>query len=168
MAQVAAPLESRSRHQSDAAELQRVVGQLRWRQGVERMLHWGLRGLILGAIVFVALSIGAWVTAESLSPLPYALAGLPVLGALILAALAWPSMAQAALTGDRRLGLEERLGTALELTERGAAGRFDVLQVRDAVDSARATRARGGSTRRRVRARSSPSRCCCARWRQSR
>lgn len=139
MAQVAAPLEFRSRPQPDAAELKRVVGRLRRRLGVERTLHWGLRGLALGAVVFTALSLVAWLTETSLGVLAYSLAFVPVVGALVVAVLAWPSSTHAARTGDRRLGLDERLGTALELVDRNAQGRFDALQVRDAVDSAATT-----------------------------
>src|SRR5207248_6426379 len=70
------------------------------------------------------------------------LAASPLLAALLLAVLRWPSARQAALTADTRLGLEERLGTAVELAGRlrsrtAGGGRFDHLQVREAVARAR-------------------------------
>src|SRR5439155_26021601 len=73
------------------------------------------------------------------------LAAAPLSAALAVAIVRWPSDRQAALAADRRLVLEERLGTAVELAaglrrQAQHTGRFDRLQVQDAIAAARATR----------------------------
>jgi hypothetical protein len=126
--------------QDDVGDLVRVLGGLRWRLGLERILVFSVRGLSASALAFIVLLVAAW-----LLPIPnWAemawIAALPVLAAFALAVVRWPSDRQAALAADRRLALEERLGTAVELA-RGAhdadGHRFDRMQVRDAVARAR-------------------------------
>ncbi len=126
--------------QDDVGDLVRVLRRLRWRLGLERILVFGVRGLIASACALIALSVTAWL-------LPIAgwtefvwVGALPLLAALSTALLRWPSDRQAALAADKRLALEERLGTAVELARRSAADgghRFDRMQVRDAVARAR-------------------------------
>jgi hypothetical protein len=132
-------------HRDEVSELLRVVGHLRLRLGLERLFLFGLRGSIGSAVALSAISVAAWLMgATALDSLIWLVAS-PFLAALGLAVVRWPSDRQAALAADRRLVLAERLGTAVELTVRlrrqaQPTGRFDRLQVQDAVDSARATR----------------------------
>jgi len=127
----------------DVGDLARVLGPLRWRLGLERILVFGVRGLIASALVLIGLLVAAWL-------LPIAnwtefvwVGVVPLLAALSTALLRWPSNRQAALAADRRLALDERLGTAVELARRARDAydddghRFDRLQVRDAVARAR-------------------------------
>jgi hypothetical protein len=131
----------------EVSELLHVVGQLRFRLGLERVVVFGLRGSMASAITLSTISVAAWLMGLSpLDSLPWLVAS-PLLAALGLALVRWPSNRQAALAADRRLVLEERLGTAVELAARlrrqaQHIGRFDRLQVQDAVASAAA--ARGG------------------------
>ena len=121
----------------DVRALLRVLGRLRWRLGLERTLVFAVRGLTLGAAVLIVLSCLAWLTRLDL---PLGLAILPVAAALLVAIVRWPSTRQAADQADHRLHLAERLGTAVELMRQPhLAGRFDRLQVRDALASAHAT-----------------------------
>ena len=46
--------------QDDVGDLVRVVGRLRWRLGLERILVFGMRGLIASALAFIALLVAAW------------------------------------------------------------------------------------------------------------
>ena len=129
----------------EVAELRAVLGAFRWRLGVEHLVRFGLRGLAASGIALLALSLAAWASESSLESLTDGrvwLVGLPLVAAIGLAAARWPTQRQAALVADRRLALDERLGTAVELAGRLAgqtphAGRFDRLQLRDAVDRAR-------------------------------
>jgi hypothetical protein len=133
--------------QDDLGDLVRVLGRLRLRLGLERILVFGLHGAVASALGSIGLSLAAWlVPIGNWQEMAWIIA-LPLLAALGLALLRWPSDRQAALAADRRLALDERLGTAVELAGRlrvrhDAAGRFDRLQVRDAVARTRA--ARGG------------------------
>jgi len=122
----------------DVRALLRVLGRLRWRLGLERTLVFALRGLMLAAGTLIGLSVVAWLTRLDL---PLEVSALPLAAALLLAVVRWPSTRQAADQADHRLRLAERLGTAVELTttQPHPAGRFDRLQVRDALATARAT-----------------------------
>jgi len=137
--------ERTSALQDEVGDLVRVLARFRWRLGFERLLLFGLRGLMACAAAIVALSLAAWVTAgpEGLATGQAWLAAIPLLGAVGLALLRWPSERQAALAADRRLALGERLGTAVELAgrarRRGQSGRFDGLQIRDAIQHVRHT-----------------------------
>ena len=138
MVQAAAPLDYV--RPPDAGRLTQLVGRLRWRIGLERTCTWLVRGLALGAVVFIGLNVADWLTEQTLPETAYLIALLPLLGALAIAAVRWPSSSHAARFGDRRLGLEERLATALELVRRPRSGRFDTLQLQDAVTRADAVR----------------------------
>jgi hypothetical protein len=118
----------------EPAELLRVLSGLRWRLGLERTLLFVVRGAMASALTLIGLALAAWLTATDLVAWP---AVLPLAAALALGLARWPSYRQAALSADRRLALEERLGTAVELARHAPGGRFDRLQVQDAVDRAR-------------------------------
>jgi hypothetical protein len=122
---------------AETSDLFRALWQFRWRLGLGRVLLFALRGAIASAVTFAVLSLVAWATGEEINSW---LAVLPFLGAIVFGLARWPSTRQAALAADRRLGLDERLATAVEVTRR-PAGRFDSLLVRDAVDWAHSTRA---------------------------
>jgi hypothetical protein len=134
LVQAAAPLDFK--HTPDAVQLRRLVGRLRLRLGLERAATWALRGVAASALAFSAISLVGWLTGESIS---YTWATGPLVLAVAIALTRWPSNKHAAREGDRRLGLEERLATAIELAERGPRGRFDGLQVRDAVGAGQRT-----------------------------
>jgi hypothetical protein len=118
----------------EPAELLRVVSGFRWRLGFERTLLFVVRGASVSALTLITLSVLAWLTATNLVAWP---AAIPVVAALGWGLARWPSHRQAALSADRRLALEERLGTAVELARQGHGGRFDGLQVQDAIERAR-------------------------------
>jgi hypothetical protein len=130
--------------QDEVGELLRVLSRFRWRLGFERLLLFGLRGLMGCALAVVGLSLAAWLSVRSDYPLTaYAgLSALPLVAGLALALLRWPSERQAALLADRRYLLDERLGTAVELARRlrgqAPSRRFDRLQIRDAIEQASA------------------------------
>ncbi|MBV9175031.1 MAG: hypothetical protein JOZ81_33665 [Chloroflexi bacterium] len=118
----------------DVRELRRLVARLRLRFGVERMLVFGIRGVMAAAVVLILISALAWIGIE-VSP---GLAALPLGVATLAAVASWPSHNQAARQADQRLGLAERLATAVEIAGTGRrSGRFDGLQVQDAVATAR-------------------------------
>ena len=128
----------------EPAELLRVLSRFRWRLGFERTLLFGIRGAIASALTLIGLSVAGWLSGTGIAGWP---AIVPILAALGLAVARWPSHREAALSADRRLALEERLGTAVELARSGRGGRFDGLQVQDAIDRARSAR-RGWLTER--------------------
>jgi hypothetical protein len=104
-------------------------------------------------VVIAAQSLAAWLE-QPLLPAdsqPW-LTAAPVVAALLAAVVTWPSTRQAALTADRRLGLDDRLGTAYELMRgRLRPGRFDRLQLDDALVQARRTPVRWLALDARVR-----------------
>jgi hypothetical protein len=86
----------------------------------------------------------SWLSDRRLGDEARWLAALPLIAALALAVARWPSDAHVAQVADRRLLLNERLGTAVDLSSRlrqspARVGRFDQLQLRDAIDRAEAT-----------------------------
>jgi hypothetical protein len=132
----------------EPAELLRVLSGFRWRLGFERTLLFGIRGAIASALTLIGLSVAGWLSGTGIAGWP---AIVPILAALGLAVARWPSHREAAFSADRRLALEERLGTAVELARSGRGGRFDGLQVQDAIDRARSARRGWLTERRRVR-----------------
>lgn len=133
--------------QDEVGALLRVLARFRWRLGFERVLLFGLRGLTGSAVAVIGLSVALWLVGfDPLLTSQRWVVGLPLVAALGLAMLRWPSERQAALAADARLALDERLGTAVELARRlrrDADGqRFDRLQIRDAI--AQANLAPGG------------------------
>jgi hypothetical protein len=118
----------------DGGELLRALARFRWRLGFERSLLLVLRGAISSGLTLIGLSVAGWLTGTDTMVW---LATLPTLAALGLGLARWPSHRQAALAADRRLALEERLATAVELARGRGGGRFDRLQVQDAITHAR-------------------------------
>jgi hypothetical protein len=114
-------------------ELRPLVARLRWRLGLERLVVLGLRGMIASSVVLIGLSLALWLSAADQAWLW--LAAAPLLTALGFGIVRWPSRIQTAVVADRRLGLQERLSTAVELSQAARAGRYDQVQIRDAVGS---------------------------------
>jgi hypothetical protein len=130
--------ERRPNLHDDIHELFRVLGRMRWRLGLEQALLFALRGLMFSAAGLAALSVGAWLSSATDVPARYAwLACGPVIVALAAAVVRWPTNRQAALAADRRLALHERLGTAVEVAQH-PTGRFDRVQIQDALETAQA------------------------------
>jgi hypothetical protein len=116
----------------------RLISRLRWRLGAERLLQFGIRGVIGSGAALLGVAALAWLDA-GLEALVW-LAAAPFLAALALAVVRWPSRREAALAADRRLRLDDRLATAVELLSIGHAGRFVRLQVSDALAHAQSAR----------------------------
>jgi hypothetical protein len=121
----------------DARHLLRLLGRFRLRLGLERTLVFLMRGLMVSAVVIVGASVFEWLSG-GLRLVELAL--VPVGAALLVALVRWPSRRETAEQVDRRLGLAERLATAVELSRAPSHGRFDGLQLADAVAHARAAR----------------------------
>jgi hypothetical protein len=121
----------------DARSLLRLLGRFRVRLGLERTLVLLMRGLMVSAVVIIGASVLEWLSG-GLRVVELAL--LPLGAALLVALARWPSRRETAEQVDRRLGLAERLATAVELSHARAHGRFDELQVADAVAHARSAR----------------------------
>jgi hypothetical protein len=121
----------------DLAELSVIVGRFQSRLGRERLLVFAVRGWIAAGMLVGGLALVAWLTETPLGTRTTTWVVLaPILAALAAAAVRWPSSGEAARTADHHLRLDERLATAVELSgriRRGRPGRFDLLQVRDAV-----------------------------------
>jgi hypothetical protein len=115
-------------------ELVPVVARLRWRLGLERLLLFVIRGTLASGLALIILSAFTWLTGVTGDVLWLSLTPLVVM--LGAAVVLWPTALQAALAADSRLGLEERLATAVELKRRQHVGRFDALQIRDAAQRA--------------------------------
>jgi len=117
--------------------LWRHVGALRRRLWLERVLGLEARALAIGFGVALAVAVGAWATLTPLVPVHY---GGPVAAAVGLALLSslfrYPSPMDAAKAADRRLGLRERIGTAVELAGLGVQGSLARRQLATAVDAA--------------------------------
>ena len=119
------------------ARLDRVHDRFRRRLKLGLVVRWGLRGACLGLAGALAVSL-AGLLARGLAPEAYfrlLFLGLGLGGALAGAlALAWPqSRLETAMELDGRLGLQERLATAVELRGRGWAttGGIGRLQLED-------------------------------------
>jgi hypothetical protein len=117
-------------------DLQRLLGRLRLRLGLEKLLVFAIRGALASGMALIVVSIAIWLSGADAAWL--SIGGAPLLAALALGVLRWPSQHQTALSVDRRLGLDERLATSVELVGARAPGRFDLLQVRDALGRTRA------------------------------
>jgi len=102
-------------------------------------------GTVVRAAVGAATGLLAWALVTLAVPVPFPLPAAAAAAALALAAaypvLAWrlrPSLAAAARLTDRRLGLADRLGTAVDLLSRpGSIAGLARLQIADAVRAAR-------------------------------
>src|SRR3954466_11228466 len=115
-------------------ELFAVVARYRWRLGAEVLLRFVLRGLIVGAALVTLVSVVDWWLESGVQSIwLWSALLLPCVGAVGLALGFWPSERQAARTADHRLGLDERVGTAVELGRTANGGRFDRLQLEDTI-----------------------------------
>jgi hypothetical protein len=123
-------------HDDAARQLSRLVSRLRLRLGLERSLVLLVRGAAVAAALFTAYAIALWLI--GVESAPGWVAGAPLLIAGGMAVLTWPTPRQTALAADARLGLEERLTTAVERLGHPHPARFDRLQMRDAAASAAA------------------------------
>ncbi len=105
------------RHNSDARSLRRHLGALRRRLWLERLIDSEARALAFGFGLALVAVAAAWFTSSPQEPLYY---GGPVAAAVglgaILAAFRYPTAMETARAADHRLGLRERLGTAVELS----------------------------------------------------
>jgi len=113
------------------AELDRLLGRLRWRLGLERLVQAAVRGVMASSVALIGLSLVIWLTGSD--PVWLWLSVAPLLAAIGFAIARWPSTSQTARVADGRLSLEERLSTAFELTHPHRGGRYDLVQIRDAV-----------------------------------
>jgi hypothetical protein len=118
------------------AELRPLLARLRWRLGLERLVVAALRGAIAASLALIVVALVCWLTAADRIWLW--LAAAPLLAAVGFGIVRWPSRLQTAVVADRRLALEERLSTAVELSQSARGGRYDEVQIRDAVASASA------------------------------
>lgn len=121
----------RALHEDPAATLRSLIGSLRWQLGLERLARFAIRGAIVTSFGLIGISLIAWLADSPRSLLLLGFA--PVLAALVLALVRWPSELETAFVSDQRLQLDARLTTAVELLQRGDQGRFVSRQVRDAV-----------------------------------
>ena len=94
-------------------ELQSLLARLRWRLGLERLALFAVQGAIAGSLALIALTVGAWITGRD--PIIVWLGVAPLLAAVGLAVVRWPSEHDAAAAADHHMRLEERLATAAEL-----------------------------------------------------
>ncbi|MBV9600571.1 MAG: hypothetical protein JOZ87_27480 [Chloroflexi bacterium] len=134
---------------SGVAELRRLLARLRWRLGLEGLARAAIRGAIASSLALILVTVAVWLTAADKAWLW--LAGAPFLASLGLTVVNWPSTLHTAIVADRRLGLEERLSTAVELSQSGRSGRFDRVQIRDAVSQTSSLRATWLVLNRRTR-----------------
>src|SRR6266508_1651148 len=132
------PVSLPGRH-AELQELTRLLAGYRWRLGAEVLLRFILRGLSVGAVLLTLAATADWLFELGLQQTwLWSALGLPAAAALGLGMAFWPSQQKTARTADRRLLLDERLGTAIELGAQ-QRGRFDGLQVQDAIGQLRAT-----------------------------
>ncbi len=132
------PVSLPGRH-AELQELTRLLAGYRWRLGAEVLLRFILRGLSVGAVLLTLAATADWLFELGLQQTwLWSALGLPAAAALGLGLAFWPSQQKTARTADRRLLLDERLGTAIELGAQ-QRGRFDGLQVQDAIGQLRAT-----------------------------
>jgi len=128
-------------------QLDRVHGGWRRRLKLSLAASWGLRGAGAGLAGGLAVSLAALYT-RTLVPEAYLrlLALGAVLGAGLAAALAlaWPrSSLSTAIDLDQRLGLRERLSTAVELRRRGWPGALARSQLEDTLQACARAAAEG-------------------------
>jgi hypothetical protein len=123
----------------EEADLGRLLRRWRWQLGLEHLGIAAVRGAIASSLALIGISLAVWLIQGDQHLLWLGCA--PLVAALVLSMLRWPSRHLTAVTVDQRLGLEERLATAVELVASGSRGHFDALQLRDAAVHARSTRA---------------------------
>jgi hypothetical protein len=139
----------------EARELLRLLVTFRRRLRQEVLLRGLLRGGSAGLSLVALIAIAARLLQRDIpgEALVAALT-LPMLVALAITLLRWPSTARTARVADRRLDLKERLATAVELVERGAhdeASGLARIQISDASRAAQSSRDRWPSPLSHVR-----------------
>lgn len=130
--------------------MRRTVGAFRWRLGLERLLPTVLWSTCLGVLLWVVTS-ALWGMGRLADPaMPQLIALLMPAVGLLIGLASWPSLQGAAREADVRLGIAERLGTALDLTMpwrrepavQRVPSHLVQAQVQDALTQARAARQR--------------------------
>ncbi|HET6319488.1 MAG TPA: hypothetical protein VFG86_23770 [Chloroflexota bacterium] len=131
------PATTHAQQRDDARELLALLAGYRRRLGAEVLSRYLVRGAIVAGLLLAMVFMLSWLLGQPTQPLALWLALLvPLLGAVALAVTAWPSHSQTARVADGRLRLDERVATAVELSRprpSQASGRFDALQVHDAL-----------------------------------
>jgi hypothetical protein len=131
------PAASLSHPHDELGVLLALLAGYRLRLGAEVLLRFSLRGLIAGALLLIGVSVVDWLLElRPQSTWLWAALVLPTLGGVGVALAWWPSHGQTARASDRRLQLDERVGTAVELgsaRRMAPSGRFDRLQLQDAI-----------------------------------
>jgi hypothetical protein len=112
-------------------ELSRILARLRLQLALERTAQLTTRGIFASGLALVGVAGCAWFI--EIRPLAVWVAAGPLLAAVVVAIARWPSIVQAAVVADRQFNLHERLATAAELVGRPSPGRYDGLQVGDAL-----------------------------------
>ncbi len=97
----------------------------------------GTRALAIGCGLTLLAALAAWFAAAPLVPGYYLGPVVAALGAaLLLSLFRYPSALEAARVADRRLGLRERIATAVELARAGSGGPIARRQLATAVEAA--------------------------------
>lgn len=125
--------------------LREVLGRVARRLGAEAAVR-----TLTRAAAAATTGLLVWALAALVVPVPFPLPAAAAGAVLVLAAsspvLVWrlrPSFAVAARAADRRLGLADRLGTAVDLLSRpGPIAGLGRLQISDAIEAARTVEAR--------------------------
>lgn len=113
------------------------IGSVRQRIWMERAGILVTRGLMLGFLLTLILAVGSWWMRVNVPPLWYAAPLLvPLLLALLVSFLFYPSMLTAARIVDRRLELAEQLATAGEIVAEGTDEPIAQMQVAAATEAA--------------------------------
>jgi hypothetical protein len=122
--------------------LSSIVEHFRRRLGLEGLARFVMRGSLAGLVLaLLTQRLAATIGHELPALVMCSIAITPVVVALALAIVRWPSPRHAARVADRRLALDERLSTALELVcdrARQPAAGLARFQVADAVRAASA------------------------------
>jgi hypothetical protein len=113
------------------------IGAVRQRIWMERAGVFVTRGLMFGFLLTLILAAGGWYLRVNVPPLWYAVPLLvPVLLALLVSLLFYPSMLTAARIVDKRLELAEQLATASEIVAEGTDEPVAQMQVATAAEAA--------------------------------
>jgi hypothetical protein len=124
----------------EEADLERLLRRWRWQFGLERLAMAAVRGALASSLALIGIAFAIWLSQAQSDRTLLWLSAAPLLAAVGLSVLRWPSHHLTAITVDHRLGLDERMATALELSQNETPGRFAALQLRDARVHARSAR----------------------------
>ncbi len=144
------PATTLAQQRDDARDLLALLAAYRRRLGAEVLSRYLVRAATAAGLLLAMVATLSWLLGQPIQQLALWLALLvPLLGAVTLTLTAWPSPGQTARVADNRLGLDERIATAVELSRprpTQGAGRFDALQVHDALARLRVAPRRWAST----------------------